>query len=191
MYCDGDIIEVNDTYRLKIEVDNDSENPLTWGWGTEITEIDNYRIWRNGEPEPFDDLINMAQNLHYLVRRGKLTPEKRDRALHIYMVWKGDTRSFEIREWRGYSQSDWATVIVLWDAEEGSNVYESWDAWRRGDVYTVVEQELKTYGNISDVNDFYEDWFDGESLGGCYLDEGYTAEDVAKDHFDNYPKEGE
>lgn len=187
MYCDGDIVQVTDTYRLKVSVDNDSEDPKGWGWGTEIHEIDNYRIWRGWEREPNDDLVNMAQNMHYLYRRGVLTLEKRDRAIHLYMVYQGDTRSFEIQQFQGYSQSDWATCLVLWDAEEGSNVYESWAAWRRGDVYGVIEQQLKVYKSVDDDQDLFEDWVDGDSIWGCYLDDEYTAEKTAKDHFENYP----
>lgn len=188
MYCDGDIIQINEDYRLKVELDHDSENPLDWGWGTEIHEIDNYRIWRGWEREPWDDLVNMARELHYKVRRGELTTEKRDRAIHLYMVWLGDDRNFEIRKWHGYSESDWATVLVLWDPEKGGdNVYEAWAAWRRGDVYTVVEQIRKVYVSTDDPEDVYEDWFDGDSLSGCFLEDGYTPEDVAREYFLNFP----
>ena len=178
MYCDGDIVEINDTYRLKVDQDPYAEDPTEWCWGTEIHEIDNYRVWRGWEPEPFDDLVNMAQNLHDMVRQGKLTPEKRDRAIHLYMVYKGDDRAFSIEQWRGYSQSDWATCLVLWDAEEGNNVYDSWAAWRRGDVYTVTEQ-------ILDEED--DEWEDGESIGGNYFDGMYSPEDVAREYLENYP----
>ncbi len=181
MYCDGDIIEINDTYRLMVEVDDDTESPLEWGWGTEIHEIGNYRIWRGWET-PEGDLNWAAYIYHQLVRAGDWTPEQRDRAIHLYMVALGDDRAFSVEEWRGYSQSDWATCLVLWDAEEGVSVYDSWAAWRRGDVYTVVEQIL---------NEEDDDWEDGDSIGGCYLGEGYSPEDVAREHFENYPVCGE
>lgn len=189
MYCDGDIIKVTENYHLLVETDNDSENPLEWGWGTRIHEIDNYRIWRGWEDSPENELEYMALNLHYLYRRGVLTLEKRDRAIHLYMVWLGDTRSFEIQQYQGYSQSDWATCLVLWDAEDGGNAYEAWAAWRRGDVFSVTERIRKVYVSPEDPDDVYEDWFDGENIGGCYLDDKYTAKQVAKEHFEKYPKE--
>lgn len=190
MYCDGDIIEVNENYRLTVELDHDSESPLEWGCGTEIYEIDNYRIWKGWET-PNENHTYAAHLFHLKVRRGAWTPEQRDRAMHLYMLILGDTRSFEIKQWHGHSKGDWATCLVLWDAEEGSNVYEAWAAWRRGDVYIVTEQIRKVYKSVDDPDDLYEDWFDGDNLGGCYLDEGYTAEDVAKEHFESFPETDE
>lgn len=187
MYCNGDIIEINENYRLMVGLDHDSESPLEWGWGTEIIEIDNYRIWMGWE-DPADPLAYAAYAAQQQVRSGRWSDEQRDRAIQLFAHWLGETRSFEVQEWRGYSKSDWATVLVIWDEDLGANVYESWAAWRRGDVYIVIEQIRKVYVAQDDPNDTYEDWFDGDVLGGCYLDEGYTAEDVAKEYFSDYPK---
>lgn len=184
-YCDGDIIQLNEDYRLKVTLDGDSENPLEWGWGTEILTIDEYGIhWHF---KPTSDLHNLAQAMQWNIRNKRWTPEQRDRAIHLYMVYLGDTRSFEVHEWRGYSQSDWATVLVLWDKEDGSNVYEPWASWRRGDVYTVTEEVRKVYVSPDDADDIYEDWFEGDNLSGCYLEPGYSPEDVARENFDAYP----
>lgn len=176
------IIKIDRDTRLRVEPDTDAENPLNWGWGTEIHEIDNYRIWMGWEREPLDDLVNMARELQCLVRKGKLTEEKRDRALHLYMVYKGDTRAFEIREWRGYSKGDWATHLVLWDAEKGANVYETYAAWLRGDVFGVILETWVGYANMNDPDDIHYEWDEQEALWGCYLDDKYTAEDVAREN---------
>lgn len=190
MYCDGDIIQINDDYRLKVELDHDSESPLNWGSGCEIIEIDNYRIWRGWET-PEDPLTYAAYAAQQQVRSGRWSDEQRDRAIRLFAHWLGETRSFEVQEWRGYSQSHWATVLVLWDGENGHNVYEEWAAWRRGDVYTVVEQIRKVYVSTDDPEDVFEDWFDGDCLSGCYLEDGYTPEDVARDNFPNFPEKRE
>lgn len=178
MYCDGDIVEINDTYRLKIEQDHSAENPLDWDWPTEIHEIDNYRTWMGWE-HPEGGVPYAAWEYHQRVRRGYWTSEQRDRAIHLYMVAVGDDRAFSVEEWRGYSKGDWATCLVLWDADEGGSVYDSWAAWRRGDVYGVTEQ-------ILDEED--DEWEDGECIWGNYFDAMYSPEDVAREHFENYPR---
>lgn len=189
-YCDGDIIQVTEDYRLKVMLDNISEDPLEWGWGTEIHEIDNYRMWRGWDGVE-DGLLFAARAAVRRTRDRGWSEEQRDRAIRLYMHWLGDTRSFEVQEWRGYSKSDWATVLVLWDEKDGSNVYESWAAWRRGDVFVVAEEIRKVYVNPDDPEDIFEDWFEEDSLWGCYLDEDYTPEEVAHEHFDHYPTCGE
>lgn len=190
MYCGGDIIEINEYYRLRIELDTDSPNPLEH-WGVcEILTIDNYRMWMGWENLE-DPIAYAAREFHLPVRSGKWTEEERDRAIRGYMHMAGDTREFAVYEWRGYSKGDWATVLVLWDPETGANQSEEWGAWLRGDVYGVIEEIRKVYVNPDDPNDVFEDWEDGDSLWGCYLDEGYTAETVAKENFKNYPTKEE
>lgn len=60
--------------------------------------------------------------------------------------------------------------------------------WKDGEVYVVTEQIKRVYVNREDPNDLVELWVDGESLGGCYLEPGYSAEDVARCHFPDYPE---
>lgn len=184
---DGEIIRVNDKYRLRVEVDQDAENPLEWGWGTEIHEIDNYRIWRGWET-PDDPVAKAAYCFHQKVRRREWTSEQRDRAIRGYLALCGDERSFEVREWRGYSKSDWATVLVLWDEKTGGNVYETWAAWRRGDVFTVIAEKATIYRSDEDPEDVIWDWEELESLGGCYLGDDYTAWGVAEESFESFPE---
>lgn len=190
MYCAEDIIDLDDTYRLRVEQDQWAENPLDdWG-GCEILTIDDYRMWMGWEA-PDDQVAYASREFHKEVRRGKWTTEQRDRAISLALHLAGDTREFAVYEWRGYSKSDWDTNLVLWDKDEGANQSEEWGAWRRGDVYTVILEQSKIYLAEDDPDDVFEDWVEVDNIGGCYLDEGYTAEDVAKEHFDNYPREGE
>ena len=188
MYCDGDIVEVNEDYRIKVELDQSSENPLDWGQGCEILTIDEYRMWR-GWDKPEEPLAYVARVFHIEVRRGAWTTEQRDRAIRGYMNLTGDTREFRVYEWRGYSKGDWSTHLVLWDKETGFDQSEEWGAWRRGDVYTVVSEHRKVYTYADDPLDSIEEWEEGDSLGGCYLEDGYTAQDAAK-QLDDYPEEG-
>ncbi len=180
MYVGDEVEYLNDTQRVRVEVDAYTESPLEWGWGTEIHEIDNYRIWMSWET-PEDPLAYAAYLFQQKVRSGDWTEENRDRAMHLCMMLIGDTRVFEFQGYQGYSKSDWATVLVLWDEDKGANVYEDWAAWRRGDVFTVVFEELIAKCRCLDCG---VDWVETDSMGGCYLDEDYTATVVANEYFD-------
>ena len=188
MYCEGDIIQINDDYRLKVVLDDSSEDPREWGWDTDILTIDSYRIWKGWE-EPQEDVAKAASEFHYRVRRGRWTTEQRDRAIHLYKMLLEDNRAFEVREFRGYSPSDWATHLVLWDDKKGSNVYDAFEAWLKGDVYGVVAQKKVVWSAEGHDDEF--DWEDVDSLWGCYLDEEYTPEMVASEHFESYPEDEE
>lgn len=188
MYCDGDIIKVNEDYRLKVIVDNDTPSPLDDWRGCEILTIDDYRMWRGWE-YPGDRVAYAAREFHMNARSGRWTVDMRDRAIRGYLHLVGDTREFEVYEWRGYSKSDWSTHLVLWDPETGANQSESWGAWRRGDVYGVIEETRTVYVNPEDPNDTYDDWSEGESIWGCYLTDEYHPRAVAEENFTNYPKE--
>lgn len=175
-------IQLDETNRLVVSYDDDvsGNDPRTWGWGIELHDIDNYRMWR-GWDKPENDLANFAREMHYRFGRAG-QPEKRDRAIHLYKVLTEDTREFKVHEWRGYSQSDWATVLEIGD-EIG--LYNAYASWRRGGVYIVEHQKREQWTNADETAEMYT-WEYVDSLGGCYLDDEYTALDVAKDHFEWY-----
>lgn len=55
---------------------------------------------------------------------------------------------------RGYSQSDWATVLVEADNEDTARRdFEQWSGWARGDVYGV---EIQREEYDSDDDEWYE-----------------------------------
>lgn len=177
-------IQIDDDNRLVVYVDEGTESPLDWGWDVEMHDIDNYSIWRGWE-NPEDPVAYAAHVAQYMVRSGKWTEEQRDRAIHIFKLWAGDTREFRVHEWRGYSQSDWATVLEI---GEDNGMYEPYAAWRRGDVFIVEHQKRLEYvlkvGDRIIHEDVHEEWDYVDSLGECYLNDEYTAIDVAREHFD-------
>ena len=171
-------IEIDEDNRLVVYVDDCTDSPLDWGWDVEMHDIDDYRMWRGWE-QPEDALANFAREMH--CRFGMAgQPEKRDRAIHLYKVLIGDTREFKVHEWRGYSQSDWATVLEI---GENIGLYTAYAAWRRGDVFLVVHEKREQWTNADETAEM-DTWEPVDSLGGCYLDDNYTALDVARDHFD-------
>ena len=174
-------IEIDEDNRLVVYVDECTDDPREWGWEVELHDIDGYRMWRGWE-HPDDGTVEYAAHVaQYRVRAQKWTEEQRDRAIHIFKVWAGDDREFKVHERRGYSQSDWATVLEI---GENIGLYEVYAAWRRGDVF-IVEHRQRVRLYTEDGEPYEEDyWKEVDSLGGCYLDDEYTALDVAREHFD-------
>ena len=172
-------IEIDDDNRLVVYVDEGTESPLDLGWDVEMHDIDDYRIWRGWE-HPEDPVAYAAYVAQYAVRTRRWTEEQRDRAIHIFKLWAGDDRKFKVHEWRGYSESDWATVLEI---GEELGLYESYAAWRRGDVFIVEHQKQEHWTNADETAEM-DTWEAVDSLCGCYLDDDYTALDVAREHFD-------
>lgn len=172
-------IQIDDDNRLVVYVDECSEDPREWGWEVELHDIDDYRMWR-GWDKPEDPVAYAAHVAQYEVRSGRWSEEQRDRAIHIFKLWAGDDREFKVHEWRGYSRSDWATVLEI---GENIGLYDAYAAWRRGDVYIVEHQKREQFTNADETREL-DIWEGVDSLGGCYLDDEYTAIDVARDNFD-------
>ena len=174
-------IQIDDDNRLVVYVDECADDPQGWGWEVELHDIDDYRMWRGWEHPDEGTVAYAAHVAHYNVRARRWTEEQRDRAIHIFKVWAGDAREFKVHEWRGYSQSDWATVLEI---GENIGLYETYAAWRRGDVFIVEHQQrVRLYTEDGEPYD-EDDWTEVDSLCGCYLDDDYTAEVVAREHFD-------
>lgn len=173
-----DIINVDENNRLVVVYDELAENPEEW-LVEEFYDIDDYRIWKGWE-HPEDPVAYAAHVAQYKVRSQRWSEEQRDRAIHIFKLWAGDDREFKVHEWRGYSQSDWATVLEIGEYIGG---YDTYAAWRRGDVYGVIHEKSQTWKHSEDDREIVT-WEHEGSLWGSYLDDEYTALDVAREHFD-------
>lgn len=172
-------IQIDEDNRLVVYVDEGTEDPREWGWEVEMHDIDDYRIWKGWE-RPGDPVAYAAHVAQYEVRSRRWTEEQRDRAIHIFKLWAGDDREFKVHEWRGYSQSDWATVLEI---GENIGLYDAYAAWRRGDVFIVEHKKREQFTNADETREL-DIWEYADSMGGCYLDDTYTAIDVAREHFD-------
>lgn len=89
-----------------------------------------------------------------------------------------------LRHHGGYSQSDWADIwVIVEGVEEGVSpdnladaTWFEWDAWAKGDVYTVESQtRTLTDAMCADPRDPDDGWEDHERVGGHYGDEGAHA----------------
>lgn len=179
-----EIIQVDENNRLVVVYDDIAESPEEWT-SVEFYDIDDYRIWRGWETPQEGTVAYAACVAQYMVRGKRWTKDQRDRAIHIFKLFAGDDREFKIHDWRGYSRSDWATVLEI---GEDIGEYVTYAAWRRGDVYGVIHEKRQTWEHSEDDREL-ETWEHEDSLWGCYLDQEYTALVVASEHFDVEIKE--
>jgi hypothetical protein len=100
-----------------------------------------------------------------------------DRQLEKAITRAGySSRQFSLK---GYSQSDWAYVVLYWRDDAISDitgVIEELEAWFRGDVYTIALEKLETYKSESGSEKHY--WESVDSIGQVILTDSYrfTAE---------------
>jgi hypothetical protein len=139
-------IDVNEEYRYAAYGENehyDYLNDQDWdNWGLYTVAID-----RNYSPltlDTFDLNAQLAriQEWHqHDWNNGEL-----EKALDKAISRNGYSRIY--LNLRGYSQSDWAYVVLYWREEwlsDVSGLINELEAWFRGDVYTIALERLETY----------------------------------------------
>lgn len=75
---------------------------------------------------------------------------------------------------RGYSQGDWAEVVIYADGETIGNLNGEADelrAWFRGDIFTLCLEDLKTY--TAPDGESLARWEVEDALGGMVISESY------------------
>lgn len=68
-------------------------------------------------------------------------------------------------------------------AEE--DVQDALESWENGEVYGVILEKRETYTNGDKSIDV---WEEVDAIWGNYLTDGYTAQDVAAEHFSEFPQ---
>ena len=114
----------------------------------------------------------------------KALPVDRETFVRRYLRAFWDVQHVSLRHHSGYSQSDWADIwVIVEGVEEGVSpdnladaTWFEWDAWAKGDVYTVESQtRTLTDAMCADPRDPDDGWEDHERVGGHYGDEGAHA----------------
>jgi hypothetical protein len=75
---------------------------------------------------------------------------------------------------RGYSQGDWAEVVIYAESETVGNLNGAADelrAWFRGDIFTLCLEDLKTY--TAPDGESLARWEVEDALGGMVISESY------------------
>lgn len=113
----------------------------------------------------------------------KALPVDRETFVRRYLRAFWGVQHASMRHHQGYSQSDWADIWVIVEGDVDTHnpdgladaVWSEWDAWAKGDIYSVESQtRTLTDAMCSDPSDPDDGWEDDESIGGCYGDEGAT-----------------
>lgn len=117
-----------------------------------------------------DELKRLARNVHEW---------QLESAVRKYLTISG--QCFKEIALQGYSQSDWATVLVYGDGPWITGAAEDLQRWFRGDIYTLAYQELTTY--TAPNGNTIERWETLDSLGCVTADTQDEVMTVARDHF--------
>jgi hypothetical protein len=172
-------LDINETTRLAAYLDHGSYNwnELT-GEGVGIYTLNiarNLGITNGGQCT--DDLDRLTRYLD----RGRW-----ERAIGLYMHLSN--RTYKTLALRGYSQGEWADIVVYADAGSdgewlnSKNATADIEAWFRGDIYTVAIESLETYVNAKN-GDTLQRWEITDSCGMVTLSNDYTLADAGRDIF--------
>ena len=150
---------------LRVTQDSDSDSPLEWGH-----DVVAY-VHRSGYPMTLPDCEGSGDPIAYAfayyvdnARRGEDEDNLLARAMRYARTFYADNRVAKLAGLQGYSQSDWAYIVFIGpDAETVDFIAENYEAYFRGDVWSVVS--------------------DNGGMGGIYAD---SAEDAAKQFLAEY-----
>jgi hypothetical protein len=192
-----DIIQLTETSRLGVEVDEDAVNPRTEGdvWLTGFVKVGGRGDSRLIDVEPvhswpeLDDAIERLLNIEEEVPRWAAIFH----GMHVEYdaqhggFWFVDPAALA-ENWPTGEYPDGKTKAE-WERELIAREQETYRQWADGEVYGVILQRQETWCRLLDDGtadrlDTRDEWADVESIWGCYLDDGYTAQQVADDYFD-------
>jgi hypothetical protein len=221
----SEIIQLTDTARLRVEVDEDASNPRKdWSMMTGFANIPDLGDSRIIDVEPVHaDTYGLAE-AHgrmdagryayrativapdgtkggWIVEKISRTPVE-DRVIRWARIFRGVHVEYD-SEHGGYWFVDPQQVQENWpgsDYPDGKSKAE-WEAaiikgeretyrqWAEGEVYGVILERLVTWARMLDDGtadrlDTRDEWEEVESVWGCYLDDTYTAQDVANESWE-------
>lgn len=173
-------------YRISVEPDIDIENPLTWS-GDDYAVISLESSYYNRP----DIEGNLADTVTKTALEKALYYAENDDDFFSAVIKHFQRRGYLVteREWRGYSQGDYKRYILAIDVRDETGpgyidgMAKTYEQWLSGDVYGVILQRLTKW--TSEHGDVMETWEDVPdcAIWGNYLDDDYTALDVAREHF--------
>lgn len=178
-----EITEVTETTRLVVTADYGSENPLNWDDSQIFYKTDGG--WRYGPHWAEYDFETLPAEA---IGDGAdyLSDSELEEALIKHCKRQG--LAAKALTLLGYSQGDYTRGVYCWSPETYGDMSEALEAYFRGDVYCVELQRAVRYiraaedGTVNPEGSITE-WETSDALGGCYLDQKYTAANVALDIF--------
>jgi hypothetical protein len=111
-----------------------------------------------------------------VARHGRRTTET-ETAISKHLTRAG--MNYQFVSLRGYSQGDWAEVVIYAEAETIGNLNSAADtleAWFRGDIFTLTVETLKTY-QAADGESLAR-WEIEDALGLMVISESYGQKNL-------------
>lgn len=125
---------------------------------------------------------HLTEQLERLERAGynhDWSKEQLGDAIERYLAMSG--MNHKAISLQGYSQGEWAEVIVYGDYDLTGSIHALRDWWR-GDVYLVALERLHIYTE-EETGQTIERWEMEDCIGAVILDDEYTIEACARDNF--------
>jgi len=110
----------------------------------------------------------------------KVNRDQEESAIGKYLATAGFYYKFV--SLRGYSQSEWADVVIYGKEEWMLLNEDTLKSWFRGDIYTLIHQKLATFTS-EDVDIVLKEWYTVDSIGGVMLDNYEDTKDFARNDF--------
>lgn len=207
----SDIIQLTDTARLSVEQDIDAINPRKdWDMATGFVKVPGKGDSRLADvPAVHDDtarLLEAYDTFYYgggVPRFTDLMYRKQERAIEFVIRYARVFHGLHVEydhEHGGFwfvSPTEIAINTKLgggWDklerqAEIIEGERETYRQWAEGEVCGVLLERAATWARLDDSGrpitlTEREEWEVVESIWGCYLDDEYTPQIVADEHFD-------
>lgn len=197
----SDTIELTETSRLRIEYDTDAECPRgDWDMLTGFVKIQGRGDSRLMDvPAVHPDVYRLAEAHERMYENVEENVPRYAQIFHDTHVeydsehggyWFVDPQ--QMREnWPGPDYPEGRTKAEQ-EALVIEQEQETYRQWADGEVYGVILERKVVWGRLSEDGGTLlqgegttrETWEEAGSLWGCYLDDEYTPQEVAKESFD-------
>lgn len=169
-------IQIDEDNRIVVYYDECSEDPRLWGWHVDVREM-NWRYGYEVENDDYDEAVIVFNEVYD--RTASI--DKAERAMRLWMYLEEDERAVKLVDVRVYR--DVYNYLVLGETTEQIDSFmDVFSKWMNGEVYIVCHEEREKWTNADGTLEM-DTWELEDSLGGCYLDDKYTALDVARENF--------
>lgn len=180
-----DIIQVDDDTRVAVYPDPDAENPRSWQEGISVHAL--HRRHRYIPPDAGTDSHGAALDR---ILDGASTSHVEDAiALHFQRAnLPHRITASEAGEFVWYLEPETVAenlaLAPLWSPLDLLDAaIAEYEQWANGEVYTVTLEKRVGWTRADDPEISRETWEVADMISGCFLDGGYTALDVAAEHF--------
>jgi hypothetical protein len=209
-----EVIDLTDTARLRVEYDTDQNNPRTeWDMATGFVKIEGRGDWRLSDvPAVHDDPTRsgIAWAHDQLVpgfgrrstdRFSEETVERWARIFHdLHIEYDSEHGGYWFVDPTWLEQNSPETGGGMTALDDQAKIIESeretYRQWAEGEVYGVILERRQSFikqrvtrtdeGFEVDPEDpeLFDEWEQIDAIWGCYLDDTYTAQVVADEHFE-------